>query len=174
VHAPSGLQKYAGDGCGLAQQVFQGGFSGAARDALDGLAKLHLVAKQDDIFGAGAHGNEIGQGHLTGFIHEQIVQGLIQAWVGKQPCRARDKLMEARIDLFVGKDVLDEPSIEMGFRGVPVALLYSGKGKIRFQCDLLHIPKQIVDGLVAVGGLSTGQNIFDLNIDFQYIKNYYF
>ena len=61
----------------VAKQVFkcrQSAFAGVV--ALNGLAKLHLVAKQHNVVGALAHGNGVGGGHLACFVNEQVIEAV--------------------------------------------------------------------------------------------------
>jgi hypothetical protein len=56
--------------------------------ALDGLADLHLVAEEDEVAGSGAGGDEVGEGHLAGFVDEEVAERAFERGFGKsRRCR---------------------------------------------------------------------------------------
>jgi hypothetical protein len=93
--------------------------------ALDRL--LHLVAQQDEVPGAQAHGDQVGQGHLPRLIHEEIVQSLVQGRVGEQPGGAGQQLGLRGDDGLLVPLIANQPATEMAVGVVGVGLLQAGE-----------------------------------------------
>ncbi len=155
VHAIGRVQKDAAisrDGGVAVQKVFQRGFARAAgMRALGRLAKLHLVAQQHDVARALAQRDQIRQADLPGFIHEQIIELLLEISPAEQPRRARHQLMARQVDPVVGKDVFDEVAVETGVVALLARLLGAGERQARLARRLLQAGQQVVDGVMAVG-----------------------
>jgi hypothetical protein len=116
--------------------------------ALDGLAQLHLVPEQHDIFGTHAHGNYIGQRDLAGFIHKQVVKPLVIALVCKEPGRAAQQVHRIIHGIFVAGHVHDDGPVQAGVFAGMAAFFDAGKCDVLFVCVLFNAREQIVDGFI--------------------------
>ena len=68
----------------IAEQEVQNRQAGlAGMDALNRLAKLHLVTDKHDVAGGGSHRNDIGHRDLAGFVDEQVVEMPVKSFMSK-------------------------------------------------------------------------------------------
>jgi hypothetical protein len=68
----------------IAEKEFQDGKAGLARmNALNRLAKLHLVTDEYDVASRGSHCNDVGNGNLTCFVDKQVVEVPVKSWMSK-------------------------------------------------------------------------------------------
>ncbi len=115
--------------------------------ALDGLCELHLVADQHNISGANAHGDDVGQADLPGFIDEQIVETLVHLRSGKEPSRPRDQAESAIGGAFVVRRVLDGGAA-LDVLILARGLLHASEPHALPVRRRLDTRQQVVDGLV--------------------------
>src|SRR4051812_24196850 len=76
--------------------MIKSGYSGTARVCpLNGLRKLHLVTDEDNVLRRYAHGDDIGETHLSGFIDKEIIELSIEVGTREEPRSSGDELMIA-------------------------------------------------------------------------------
>lgn len=124
------------------------------------LRKLHLVADQNDVPCAYAHGENICEAYLPGLVDKEIVESLIEFRPREEPGGACNQLVAtARRSIVVERvdnaGTAQELMLEAGS-------LDAGKGHASVTRDGFHLFEQLIYCLVGVRGhtnsLSVGQH----------------
>ena len=120
--------------------------------ALDRLAQLHLIAEQDQVFGAHAHGDHVGERDLSRFVDEEIVELTPKSRLRQQPSGAGNKLRRwvSLRDVLIGTDVFDEVAIDAVI--VRRNLFHADIAGAGFLHLLVHRFQQVGNDFVAVRG----------------------
>src|SRR5579864_5174320 len=85
-----------------AKEIFEDGKAGLFRMvATCGLTELHLVADEDDVPRGGAHGDDVGDGDLSGFVDKEIIETALEALVGEEPGGAGKQIGVVDVDVVV-------------------------------------------------------------------------
>ncbi len=131
--------------------------------ALCGLCELHLIAHQYDVSRTQAHGDDIGNRYLPGFVDEEVIQRLIEFRPCEQPGGAGNQIIAAPADVLVGHDIVDHRTIQLMI--LRRAFLGPAEHDSPVECLFLDLDEEVIDGLMRIrrhpDALTLSQHIDD-------------